>query len=182
MIGLFYGSTGGATAHAATLIQAEFRLRHAVAVELLDVAEFYLDEMLNFDRLICGIPTWNVGQLQRDWETVFDEFDELDLTGKTAAVFGVGDQVGYPRTFGDAVFFLADKLEARGARLIGGWPTDGYSFDASWAMRDGRLLGLMLDEDNQPELTAPRLTRWIDQLTREFGFDQEDSTSRESTD
>ena len=179
MIGLFYGSTGGATAHAAALIQDAFRSRHAVEVELLDVAEYYLDEMVGFDRLICGIPTWNVGQLQRDWETVFDELDELDLTGKTAAVFGLGDQIGYPRTFGDAVFFLADKLEARGARLIGGWPIDGYSFDSSWAVRDGRFLGLMLDEDNQPELTSPRLATWIDQLAREFGFDQEDLATRE---
>ena len=179
MIGLFYGSTGGATARAAALIQSDFRERYAVEAELLDVAEYYLDEMLGFDRLICGIPTWNVGQLQQDWEAVFDELDELDLSGKTAAVFGLGDQFGYPSTFGDAVFFVADKLEARGARLIGGWPTEGYSFDSSWAVRDGRFLGLMLDDDNQPELTPPRLARWIDQLAREFGFDQEDPTTRE---
>ncbi len=170
MIGLFYGSTGGATARVAALMADAFRLRHGVTVELMDVAEFYLDEVLGFDRLVFGIPTWNVGQLQKDWEEVLDELDDMDLSGKTAAVFGLGDQAGYPRTFGDAAFFLADKLEARGARLVGAWPLEGYVFDASWAVRDGRFLGLVLDEDNQPDLTPARVTVWIDQVAHEFGL------------
>lgn len=170
MIGLFYGSTGGATARVAGLIEDGFRLRYGATVEVMDVAEYYLDEVLEFNRLLFGIPTWNVGQLQQDWEAVLDELDGMDLSGKVAAVFGLGDQVGYPRTYGDAVFFLADKLEARGARLIGAWSLDGYVFDASWAVRDGRFLGLMLDEDNQPDLTPVRVTVWIDQVAREFGL------------
>lgn len=170
MIGLFYGSTNGNTAAVAQLIQREFADQAKVKVELFDVADYYLEEMLDFDYLILGIPTWNVGQLQRDWDAIVEEFDEVDLQGKTAALFGLGDQVGYPETFGDGVFFLADRLESRGTKLVGAWPTDGYAFTGSWALRDGRFIGLMIDEDNQRDLTQERVTAWVRQLVNEFGL------------
>ena len=170
MIGLFYGSTNGNTAAAAQLIQREFVQQAQVEVELFDVADYYLEEMLDFDYLLLGIPTWNIGQLQRDWEAIVDEFDQVDLTGKRAALFGLGDQVGYPDTFGDALFFLADRLESRGATLVGAWPTTGYTFTGSWAVREGHFLGLMLDEDNQADLTEPRIQAWVQQLIHEFGL------------
>ena len=168
-IGLFYGSTNGTTAQIANRIQHEFESVHHQRVELFDVAEFYLEEMLEFDRLIFGIPTWNHGQLQRDWETVFEEFDQLDLQGKRVAIFGVGDQVGYPTTFGDAVFILADKVRERKATLVGSWPIQHYLFQNSWAVEGDHLLGLLLDEDNQPELSNARITAWVEQLIVEFG-------------
>jgi flavodoxin I len=175
MIGLFYGSTNGNTASVAQLIQQEFANQASIEVELFDIADYYLEEMLDFDYLILGIPTWNIGQLQRDWDAIIDEFDTLDLHGKVAALFGLGDQVGYPDTFGDAVFFLADKLESQGARLVGSWPTEGYKFTGSWALRDGRFIGLMADEDNQPELTEARVKAWVRQLIDEFGLSQNGS-------
>ncbi|RIK57143.1 MAG: flavodoxin [Chloroflexi bacterium] len=168
MIGLFFGSSTGATAAAAQLIQSAFVRRFGVEVELFDVADYFLEEMAGFDYLIVGIPTWNIGQLQRDWENVIEEFDELDLSGKHAALFGLGDQAGYPGSFVDAMIFLADLLEARGATLAGAWPTDGYTFIRSWAVRDGRFVGLVLDEDNQPELTPGRVEAWVSQLGREW--------------
>jgi flavodoxin I len=169
-IGLFYGSTNGTTARVAELIQAAFAASGVATVELFDIAEYYLDETLAFDTLILGIPTWNTGQLQADWEAVLDEFDTLDLTGKQVAIFGLGDQVGYPDTFGDAVFFLAAKVQERGATLVGAWPTLGYDFRQSWAAIDDHFLGLLLDEDNQAELTAPRIAVWVQQLSVEFGL------------
>lgn len=168
-IGLFYGSTNGTTAQIANRIQREFENVHRQSVELFDIAEFYLEEMLEFERLILGIPTWNHGQLQRDWEAVFEEFDVLDLHGKRAAIFGVGDQIGYPATFGDAVFFLADKVRERGATLAGSWPMQHYLFQSSWAVEEDHLLGLLLDEENQPELSDARIAAWVVQLMTEFG-------------
>jgi flavodoxin I len=170
MIGLFFGSTNGNTAAVAQLIQREFAEQVGVEVELFDIADYYLEEMLEFDYLILGIPTWNIGQLQRDWEAILDEFDQLDLHGKQAAVFGLGDQIGYPDTFGDALFFLADKLESQGIKLAGSWHTDGYTFSGSWAVRDDHFLGLMIDEDNQADLTSERVEAWVRQLVNEFGL------------
>jgi flavodoxin I len=170
MIGLFFGSTNGNTAAVAQMIQEEFAIQAAISVELFDVADYYLEEMLEFDYLILGIPTWDIGQLQRDWEAIIEEFDNVNLQGKRAALFGLGDQIGYPDTFGDAVFFLADKLQSQGATLAGKWPTAGYTFTNSWARVDGSFLGLMLDEDNQSDLTQVRVQTWVRQLIHEFGM------------
>jgi flavodoxin I len=164
MIGLFFGSTNGNTAAVAEIIKQEFHHQGNVEVELFDVADYYLEEMLAFDFLIAGVPTWNIGQLQRDWEAVLDELDSLDLSGKVAAFYGLGDQVGYPDTFGDALFFVADRIQQRGAKVVGAWPTEGYSFRGSWAEQDGHFIGLMIDEDNQSEETPSRVQQWVRQL------------------
>lgn len=169
-IGLFYGSTNGATAAVAERIAAAF-VERGVAVELFDVADYLLETMLDFEHLILGVSTWNTGQLQADWEAVYPELDELDLTGKQVALFGLGDQVGYPDTFLDALFFVADKVRERGATLVGRWPVDGYTFTQSWAVEEGWFLGLAVDEDNQADLTQGRITAWVEQLLNEFQWD-----------
>ena len=167
-VGLYYGSTDGNTRRAATLIKSLCESPPPWAsVELLDVADFYLEDMAEFDLVLLGAPTWNTGQMQRDWQSVFDEFDTLDLDGLPVALFGLGDQEGYPDTFGDALAFLADKVEERGARLIGRWPAAGYDFRQSWALRDGLFVGLLLDEHAQPEQSAARVARWLDQVRSE---------------
>jgi flavodoxin long chain len=171
-IAIFYGSTDGHTAALARQLKTKLDVfalpAGAPAVELFDVADDYLEEMLAFDCLVLGVPTWNRGQLQRDWEEVLDEFDNLDLGGTRAAVFGLGDQHGYPDTFADALFFIADKLRDRGATLVGAWPTDGYAYRSSWAVEDGQFLGLVLDEHHQPDLSAARLDTWARRLWQEF--------------
>lgn len=176
-VGLFFGSTTGNTRAAAERIRAAFMQQFGVEVELLDVAEYYVDEMQAFDHLILGMPTWDVGQLQRDWESAIDELAELDLRGKSVAIFGLGDQAGYPATFGDALIFLVEQVEACGARLVGAWPTTGYAFTSSWAVRDGRFVGLMLDVENQAELTEARVAAWVNQIGLEFGFSRKGSAA-----
>lgn len=172
-IGVFYGSTNGDTRRVAELIQSlcEGNARFAgwATVETLDVAEYVLEEMLDFPLILIGAPTWNIGQLQKDWQAVFEEFDELDLTGKFAGVFGMGDQRGYPDTFADALFFLADKVVERGATLVGRWSTDGYAYAQSWAEVDGEFVGLPLDDINQAELTEARVVAWLEQIRGEIG-------------
>jgi flavodoxin I len=170
MIGIFYGSTTGTTEQVAHWLQAIFMAKGVAEIELLDIAEYYLEEMMEFSLLILGIPTWDVGQLQKDWDRMLPEFDELDLAGKRVAIFGLGDQEGYPDTFVDGMFFLADKVQERGATVVGTWPVDGYTFEHSWAVVNGRFLGLVLDEHHQGELTPIRLEQWVDQLLIEFGL------------
>ena len=55
---------------------------------------------------------------------------------------------------------------ARGAKVIGHWPVEGYEFDASKALTADKqfFVGLALDEDCQPELTESRLNQWCQQL------------------
>lgn len=170
-IGVFFGSTNGDSARVASLIsslcESNPTLLGWATVETLDIAEYVLEEMLDFPLILIGAPTWNIGQLQKDWQAVFDEFDDLDLSGKYVAVYGMGDQRGYPDTFADAIFFLADKAMERGATLVGRVATEGYEYAQSWAEVDGLFVGLPLDDINQPELTEARVLAWLLQVRNE---------------
>ncbi len=42
----------------------------------------------------------------------------------------------------------------------------GYEFDNSWAVEDDMFVGLVLDEVNQPEMTAVRIERWLPIVSR----------------
>ena len=75
------------------------------------------NKMLAYDFLIIGCPTWNIGQLQDDWDNHFLELEAFDLIGKKIAIFGLGDQYGYPESFCDAIGILGRKFIAQGAEL-----------------------------------------------------------------
>jgi flavodoxin I len=169
-IGLYYGTSTGNTEDAARQIKRAFEAIQPGLVKLVDVLGKDLSAMPTFDKLIIGVPTWNIGELQTDWEDCLKQFDDLDLTGTQVALFGLGDEGGYPDTYQDAVGILAQKARERGAAIVGLCPTEGYNFDASLALEDGRFLGLMLDNDNAPDLTAGRITQWVQQIAAEFGI------------
>ena len=95
----------------------------------------------------------------------------LDLRGRHVALFGTGDQIGYPDTFVDAIGVMADTFSGTGARLVGRWPAGEYDIVASRALVGGEeLLGLALDEDNEPDLTQRRVASWVAQVAAEAGL------------
>ncbi|MBD2231602.1 flavodoxin FldA [Phormidium tenue] len=167
-IGLFFGTQTGNTEAIAEAIQAEFGGDGVVTLH--DVADASPDDFIGYPCLIIGCPTWNIGELQSDWEGLYDELDEIDFSGKQVAYFGAGDQVGYADNFQDAMGILAEKITELGATTVGYWPTDGYDFSDSKAVHNGRFVGLALDEDNQPELTGDRIKAWVTQLKLAFGI------------
>jgi flavodoxin I len=117
-----------------------------------------------------GCPTWNIGELQADWEGFYNELDEIDFSGKKVAYFGAGDQIGYADNFQDAMGILAEKITSLGGTTVGQWPTDGYDFNESKAIQNDKFVGLALDEDNQPELTETRISSWVAQVKTAFGI------------
>jgi flavodoxin I len=117
-----------------------------------------------YQYLLLGSSTWGIGELQDDWLAGIGKFDKVDWVGKKAALFGTGDQQGYPDSFVDAVGALYEKLADKGAEVVGFWPVDGYEYDASRAEKDGRFVGLVIDEDNQNDLTEERINAWIEDL------------------
>jgi flavodoxin I len=66
--------------------------------------------------------------------------------------------------------FLKDIFEKQGAVLKGFWPVEGYDFEESESVENGKFFGLALDFDNQDELTEPRIDKWVNQIRREFGI------------
>ncbi|WEM43246.1 flavodoxin FldA [Photobacterium sp. DA100] len=154
-IGIFFGSDTGNTEKVAEKIAAK------LALEPQDIAGTSSDIFDDYDVLILGTPTANYGEMQPDWDYFVPEMEEADLTGKKVALFGLGDQVDYPDSFLDAMGELAEMVEEAGGELIGEWPTDGYEFNDSRAVKDGKFVGLALDEDRQPELTDDRIATWL---------------------
>lgn len=162
-IAIFYGSTTCYTQMAAERMQQILGDDHC---DLFNIADTPLNKCLNYSKLIFGIPTWDYGELQEDWDRVWDSIAELDLKDRTAAVFGLGDQIGYPDWFQDALGYLYQNLANRGATMRGHWPIDGYRFEASKALTsDNRhFVGLALDDENQAELSEERITAWLESL------------------
>jgi flavodoxin I len=158
---IIYGSDTGNTE-----VIAEDLVKLLDKPEVLTVDELEESDWESNELYILGIPTWYDGELQSDWEDYLDDFQKIDFTGKTVAVFGLGDQVGYAEWFCDGVGILADIVEKNGGKVIGNWPTDGYEFESSKAVMNtnNTFFGLCLDEDNQPELTQERLKKWVEQL------------------
>jgi flavodoxin I len=167
-IGLFFGTQTGNTETIAEQIQKE--LGGDKVVTLHDVSSTEVSDFADYDSLIIGCPTWNIGEMQSDWEGLYDELDSIDFKGKTVAYFGPGDQVGYADNFQDAMGILEEKISSLGGKTVGNWPTDGYDFTESKAVKNGQFVGLALDEDNQPELTDRRIKDWTAQLKQAFGL------------
>lgn len=169
-IGLFYGSNEGHTEQVAQWIKTEFDDYEAAMVEVFNIAHVTIEDVAAWDNLIFGIPTWDNGQLQDDWDIFLPQMDQLDLTGKKVAIFGLGDQYLYSVTFLDAVGILGRKVRKRGGELVGYWPDDGYEIADSAALENGRFMGLAIDQDNEPEKTAERVEAWVLQVVQEFGI------------
>lgn len=168
-IALFYGTQTSNTQTAAELIQKEFG--SDAVVTLQDISQTEPNDFNEYQYIIIACPTWNVGELQSDWESFYDDqLDNIDFSGKKVAYFGEGDQIGYPDTFQDAMGILEEKISELGGETVGYWSTEGYEFSDSKALRDGKFVGLALDEDNQSELTEERIKAWVAQLKTEFGL------------
>lgn len=167
-IGLFYGSSTGNTEYVAFEMKAEFDKRDPSMVEVFNVGSSSPEQMMKYQYLVLGIPTWNTGQLQDDWEVFIPKMAGHDMTGKKVAIFGVGDQNGYGFNFLDAVGMLADEVMALGAEVYGLWPTKGYEFNESLAQVEDHFLSLGIDQDGQADMTPKRIVAWVDQVLDEF--------------
>ena len=171
LIGLFYGSSTCYTEIVSEKIYAELG---ESLVDIYNIENEPVATMEEYDYLILGIPTWDYGELQEDWENVWDDIDSLDLTGKAVALFGLGDQVGYPEWFLDAMGYLWAKVCNQGARTVGYWPVAGFEFTASKALTPDQqqFVGLAIDDENQFEMTDERIKLWCSQLLNEFELTQ----------
>ncbi|VAW14901.1 Flavodoxin 1 [hydrothermal vent metagenome] len=133
-------------------------------IEKVNAETITEEQFLSFDNMILGVPTWFDGELPNYWSEFVPALEDLDLQGKTFAIFGLGDQEGYPENFVDGIGILAKLLEERGGRIVGETPTEGYTFESSAAVRDGKFLGLALDQENQARLTNGRVAKWVESL------------------
>ncbi len=169
-IGIFYGSTTCYTEMAAEKIQEKLQEQFGSTIEIFDIKDTSIAKSQLFDFIIFGISTWDFGELQEDWESTWDDISSLDLSGKTVALYGLGDQYGYADWFQDALGMLHDEVIVLGCDIVGYWPNEGYEFTASKALveNDRYFVGLSLDDENQFEQTDERIEKWSQQLLNEL--------------
>ena len=153
-----YGTDSGTTKAVAS------RIAKRLNGKILDIAKVTTADLESCDLLILGVPTYGEGDLQSDWEDHLATLRRADLAGKRVALFGLGDQQNYPDSFADAMGILYDEVVFLGAEVIGSTDAGEFTFAKSRAQRNGEFVGLVLDEDNEPEKTGARIASWIAQL------------------
>ena len=137
-------------------------------IESVNAEEIDSGVLKKYDNFILSAPTWFDGELPNYWDEFVPELEEMNLKGKTFAVFGLGDQKGYPENFCDAIGILVGILEDCGGKVVGHVSTEGYTYESSKAVRGDEFVGLPIDQENQARLTNERVKKWVSQLKNEF--------------
>ncbi|MFM2484301.1 flavodoxin [Celerinatantimonas yamalensis] len=176
-VGIFFGTDTGNTRKVAKWIHQALGDEQQVA-KPLNINRVTVADLLAFDALILGTPTLGEGELPGletqceapSWQEFVPMLDDADFSGKTIALFGLGDQLGYGDEFVDALGELYDRFADTGAKMIGNWPADGYHFTHSAALDGDEFVGLVIDQDNQAEQTSARIEQWISQIKPALGL------------
>jgi len=164
-IGIFYGSNGGVTEGVAKRIEKVLGKN----TDLIDISKTTAADFDAYSSVILGTSTWGEGDLQDDWDDFFDTFKTVDLSNKTVALFGVGDQENYADTFVNGMGTLYMQAEKNGAVIVGNHVSaEGYDFEESTACIDGNFVGLVIDEENQEILTQQRIEQWVREIKKYF--------------
>ncbi len=167
-IGLFYGTNTGNTETVVEKLTDELK-NNGFEVDVKDMASASVEDFNDYSTMIIAVPTWNDGELQDDWDSVFDEFKAYSFAGKKVGFVGLGDQDGYPDNFLDAIGTLGKPVVANGGEIFGYWSTEGYEFNTSVGLADnGKFFGLGIDVDNQDDLTDERIQAWVAQIKGEL--------------
>lgn len=162
-IGIFYGSSTGNT----ELVAGKLRELFAGDAEMVNIDAAGKEDIEKFDYLIFGSSTWGIGDAQDDWDDFLIVLSDISFTNKKVALFGLGDQLNYPDAFVDGMGVICDAIYDK-ADIVGAWPVEGYTFNESAAVKQGKFVGLAIDKENQQHLTDERLQKWVEILKKEF--------------
>jgi flavodoxin I len=169
-IALIYWPEGGNVEAVADKFFGRFDRNKIVKVSLGKLDKEVLQEC---NRWIIGGSTvgshvWEDANDSNKWNEFFKLLNEIDLTQKKVAFFGLGDQILYPSHFVNGLGILQEEFESRKANIIGQWPVQGYDFLESDGVKGVMFYGLALDEDHQQELTDARIDEWLKIIRPEF--------------
>ncbi len=144
------------------------KIAEKLGCEAINVQDLTADVVSENQNLILGTSTWGAGELQDDWFDGLKVLQDSDLSEKTIALFGCGDCESYGDTFVGGIGELYNCIKESGARFIGAVDTDGYTFDDSEAVVDGKFVGLPLDDVNEDDKTDDRIEAWISLISPEL--------------
>ncbi len=142
-------------------------------IDIFSVDDFNVDTLDDYEIIIMGNSTtgaqnWEDADNDNKWSRFFRKIEEHDLSNRKIALFGLGNQVLYPAHFVDGLGILAHEVDIVKGKLIGKWPTKGYTFTDSKGKEGDMFFGLALDADNQKHLTDQRVSEWTEMIKKEF--------------
>jgi flavodoxin I len=169
-IGIFYGPVGGSTEKVARKI---VDILGSDNCSLKAVSDSSVKDLDDFDNLIFGIPTignetWNSEPMKSGWFSFIHDLEKADISGKTIAIFGLGDHIRYADHFVDAMGELYKILSEKKLKLIGKVSSSDYTFRESKALEGDMFVGLPIDEDFEESLTDTRIEEWLAALKEDF--------------
>lgn len=169
-IGLFFGPIGGNTDRVGKLVAKELG---EDLIEFVPVKNASAKDLERFDKIIFGISTlgretWDGEHTKNDWDLFMPTISEVDFSNKKVAIYGLGDSVSYAGFFVDHMGLLAEKLLEKNANIVGQVDTEGYTYEDSKAIYDGKFIGLPVDEDFEDYLTVERVSNWVKLIRPEF--------------
>lgn len=112
---IVYASLTGNTEEMSEIIESGVK-EADIEVVRQDAYDAKAADLLKYDGIIIGAYTWGDGELPDEFLDFYEELEELDLSGKKAAVFGSGD-TSYPHYCG-AVDIIENKLRELGADIV----------------------------------------------------------------
>lgn len=158
---IIYGSSTGTCQSIAEKIAGKLGIDSA---DIYDVSNIKADTVDGYDNLLLGSSTWGSGELQDDWYDGLETLKGANLSGKTIALFGCGDSESYGDTFCSAIGDIYEGLKDSGAKFIGQVSADGYTYEDSAAVADGKFVGLALDDVNEDDKTDGRIDAWVEEI------------------
>jgi len=165
-IGIVYSFNTNKTSKIAKRIADAFE--GSAELEMINVEDITPERFMQFENLICGASTWFDGELPNHWDEFVPDLEDMDLKGKIIALYGLGDQKGYPENFLDGMGILAEIFERQGASLVGFTSTEGYTYESSRAERGDQFCGLGIDYESQGSKNKERVNAWVSKLKLEF--------------
>ena len=166
-MGVFVGTAGGTSMRIANALTEAFEIEEVVNMEddFDDV-----EDMLQYDVLFIGSSTWGQGDPHYSWLDPLLEIEagEYDFGGKIVAFFGAGDCQKHGENFLSALGRLYEAFTKNGAKAIGFLPKSLYTYEHSKAEYGDQLCGCGIDEHNESNKSAERISQWIEVLQQEL--------------
>ncbi|WP_421715710.1 flavodoxin [Arcobacter arenosus] len=164
-MGIFCGTAGGTSMIVAEALAEAFSIEED---DIINMEEDFddIEQFEDYDVLFIGSSTWGQGDVHFSWVDAQLEMEdeEMDLSGKTVALFGAGDSVKHGEHFCSALGKLHKTFTSLGAKAVGYVPVDGYKYEFSLAQMDDKLCGLAIDQHNEEDKTEERIENWISSL------------------
>ncbi len=163
-IGIFYGTTSGKTESIADEVDFNLKKYEREVFNVVDGVE----KIKDFENLVFLTPTYGVGELQKDWEEKIEELKNIDFTGKTVGLIGLGNQFTFGESFVDSIRILYDIVIKNNGKIVGFTLNEGYKHQETTAIIDDKFVGLALDENNQDTETPDKVYEWVQEVLKEF--------------